>query len=97
MSEMRKDLRPNKVFIDWSQNDEHKTTVSVYSLRPARAARRVSSTPLTWERGRGACSRTRATPPTSSSPPTRCSTALAEHGDLFAPVLDLQQELPRLS
>jgi RNA polymerase sigma factor (sigma-70 family) len=33
ISEMRRDLRAGKVFIDWSQNDEHKTTVSVYSLR----------------------------------------------------------------
>jgi len=32
---MRKDLRGGKVFIDWSQNDEHKTTVNVYSLRGA--------------------------------------------------------------
>ena len=46
-SNMRKDARTNKVFIDWSQNDEHKTTVCVYSMR---ARERPSvSTPLEWE------------------------------------------------
>ena len=33
---MRKSLRTGKVFVDWSQNDEHKTTVGVYSLRAGR-------------------------------------------------------------
>ena len=33
---MRKDLRGGKVFIDWSQNDEHKTTAVAYSLRARR-------------------------------------------------------------
>ena len=32
VSRMRKDLRSNKVLIDWSQNNPHKTTVAVYSL-----------------------------------------------------------------
>src|SRR5215208_3870652 len=47
VSEMRKDLRPGKVFVDWSQNDEHKTTVAVYSLRAR--DRPTVSTPLLWE------------------------------------------------
>jgi len=47
VSEMRKDLRPGKVFVDWSQNDEHKTTVAVYSLRARE--RPTVSTPLLWE------------------------------------------------
>ena len=47
VSEMAKSLRTGKVFVDWSQNDEHKTTVGVYSLR-AREQPTVS-TPLTWE------------------------------------------------
>ena len=47
VSRMAKELRPGKVLIDWSQNDEHKTTVCVYSLRARE--RPTISTPLTWE------------------------------------------------
>ena len=47
VSRMRKALRKGKVLIDWSQNDEHKTTVNVYSLR-AREQPTVS-TPVTWQ------------------------------------------------
>ena len=44
---MRKSLRTGKVFVDWSQNAEHKTTVCVYSLRAM--AQPTVSTPLLWE------------------------------------------------
>ena len=44
---MSKQARTGKVFVDWSQNDEHKTTIAVYSLR-AREHPTVS-TPVTWE------------------------------------------------
>ncbi|MBM3661228.1 MAG: ATP-dependent DNA ligase [Actinobacteria bacterium] len=44
---MRKDLRRGKVFVDWSQNDRHKTTVAAYSLRAN--ARPTVSTPVTWD------------------------------------------------
>ena len=44
-------LRKDKVLIDWSQNAEHKTTVSVYSL-PAKDQPTVS-TPLTWQEVEG--------------------------------------------
>src|SRR6202167_235732 len=47
VSDMKKTLRTNKVLVDWSQNDEHKTTISVYALR-AREHPTVS-TPVTWE------------------------------------------------
>src|SRR5882724_1515076 len=47
VSDMKKELRKGKVFVDWSQNDEHKTTVSVYSLRARE--RPTVSTPVTWE------------------------------------------------
>src|SRR6184192_105815 len=47
VSVMTKDLRKGKVFIDWSQNDEHKTTVSVYSLRAREEP--TASTPVTWD------------------------------------------------
>jgi len=46
-SNMSKAVRKGKVFVDWSQNDEHKTTICVYSLR-AREEPTVS-TPVTWE------------------------------------------------
>src|SRR5208282_165603 len=47
VSDMKKELRVGKVFVDWSQNDDHKTTVSVYSLR-AREHPTVS-TPVKWD------------------------------------------------
>jgi len=47
VSDMKKAVRTNKVFVDWSQNDQHKTTISVYSLR-AREKPTVS-TPVSWE------------------------------------------------
>ena len=47
VSNMRKDLRGGKVFIDWSQNSRHKTTVAVYSLRAR--PRPTVSTPVTWD------------------------------------------------
>ena len=50
-SVMAKAVRPGKVFIDWSQNSRHKTTVAVYSLRAR--PRPTVSTPVTWDGGRG--------------------------------------------
>src|SRR2546423_2404840 len=47
VSRMTKKLRPGKVLVDWSQNDEHKTTATVYSLRARE--RPTVSTPVTWE------------------------------------------------
>ena len=71
VSEMRKDLRPGKVLIDWSQNDEHKTTVCVYSLRARE--RPTVSTPVTWDEVEGVL-RTRD-PDDLAFTPTRCSSA----------------------
>ena len=90
VSEMRKDLRPGKVFIDWSQNDEHKTTVCVYSLRARE--RPTVSTPVTWEEVEAVLD--------SGDPDDLAFTSdevlerVAEHGDLFAPVLERRQALP---
>jgi bifunctional non-homologous end joining protein LigD len=92
VSEMRKDLRGGKVFVDWSQNDEHKTTVAAYSLR-ARERPTVSS-PLRWEEVESVTE--------SGDPDELVFTSadvlgrVAEHGDLFAPVETLEQELPAL-
>ena len=47
VSRMTKTLRPGKVLVDWSQNDAHKTTVSVYSVR-ARERPTVSA-PVSWD------------------------------------------------
>jgi bifunctional non-homologous end joining protein LigD len=47
VAKMAKNLRPHKVFIDWSQNNQYKTTVAPYSLR-ARDLPTVS-TPITWD------------------------------------------------
>jgi bifunctional non-homologous end joining protein LigD len=44
---MNRDLRAGKVFVDWSQNDRHKTTVTAYSLRAR--PRPTVSTPLAWD------------------------------------------------
>ena len=92
VSEMRKDLRPGKVFVDWSQNDEHKTTVAAYSLRARE--RPTVSTPLRWEEVEAVTQ--------SEDPDELVFTSadvlerVAEHGDLFAPVEELEQRLSDL-
>jgi bifunctional non-homologous end joining protein LigD len=93
VSRMRKDLRTGKVLIDWSQNDARKTTVCVYSLRARE--RPTISTPLTWEEVEQAL-RARRTPELSAEPAALLG-RVADHGDLFAPLLDLTQELPDLA
>ena len=90
VSEMRRDLRAGKVFIDWSQNDEHKTTVCVYSLRARE--RPTVSTPITWDEVE-AVLRSRD-PDELAFTSDEVLARVAEHGDGFAPVLALEQELP---
>jgi bifunctional non-homologous end joining protein LigD len=87
VSRMTKALRPGKVFIDWSQNDEHKTTICVYSLRAK--DRPTVSTPVTWEEVE-ACRRAEDLTFDSDAVLDR----VEEQGDLFAEVLTLQQRLP---
>jgi bifunctional non-homologous end joining protein LigD len=89
VSTQKKELRKGKVLVDWSQNDEHKTTVCVYSLR-AREYPTVS-TPLTWDEVEGA-SEPADLVFEASDVIERCG----EHGDLFAPVVELEQALPEL-
>lgn len=93
VSRMTKSLRPGKVLVDWSQNTASKTTIAAYSLRGRE--RPTVSTPLDWEEvERG--SRSRAQRPLYFE----AADALArveERGDLFAPVLELRQELPELA
>jgi len=92
-SRMGKDLRRGKVLIDWSQNDQHKTTVSVYSLR-AREQPTIS-TPLQWEEVERA-SRARGELALSAEP-AQLLARVAEHGDIFSPLSTLTQDLPDLS
>jgi bifunctional non-homologous end joining protein LigD len=90
VSDMKKTLRTGKVLVDWSQNDEHKTTVNVYSLR-ARERPTVSA-PLTWDEVReGAES---GDPGRLVFDADQVRARVDEHGDLFAPVVSLVQELP---
>jgi bifunctional non-homologous end joining protein LigD len=86
VSQQKKELRKGKVLIDWSQNDEHKTTVGVYSLRARE--RPTVSTPVGWEE--------LADPAALVFEAADVLERVAEHGDLFAPVAELRQELPDL-
>jgi bifunctional non-homologous end joining protein LigD len=85
---MTKSERRGKVFIDWSQNSRHKTTVAVYSLRAR--PHPTASTPVTWdevEAGAGGA--------TLEFEAANVLDRVAAHGDLFAPLLTLVQPLPR--
>ncbi|HET6968698.1 MAG TPA: non-homologous end-joining DNA ligase [Ornithinibacter sp.] len=86
-STMAKSARPGKVFIDWSQNSRHKTTVAVYSLR-ARPHPTVS-TPVTW-----AEVETSARGDDLSFEAGEVLARVQDHGDLFAPTLTVEQRLP---
>jgi bifunctional non-homologous end joining protein LigD len=89
---MRKDLRMGKVFVDWSQNDEHKTTVCVYSLRAHE--RPTVSAPVEWEE----CERALKSEDVSklSWDTKGMLKRIKSKGDLFERVLKLKQELPSL-
>jgi bifunctional non-homologous end joining protein LigD len=92
ISDMKKILRTGKVFVDWSQNDEHKTTVAVYSLR-AREHPTVS-TPVTWEEAERALKKKDASLLVFEAP--QVVKRFEKMGDLFEPVLTLKQKLPTL-
>jgi bifunctional non-homologous end joining protein LigD len=89
VSDMKKSLRGGKVFVDWSQNDRHKTTVNVYSLRAM--DRPTVSTPLAWEEVEQIAE---SGEPLSFTAPEVLE-RVERHGDLFAPVQTLEQPLPR--
>jgi bifunctional non-homologous end joining protein LigD len=90
VSKQTKTLRPGKVLVDWSQNDEHKTTVSVYSLRARE--RPTVSTPVTWQEV-AACAAS-GDPDELVFDAAACLRRVEQHGDLFAPVLSCVQSLP---
>jgi bifunctional non-homologous end joining protein LigD len=93
VAEMAKVKRAKKVFVDWSQNSDFKTTVGVYSLR-AKRERPFVSLPVRWE-DLNTVQRTRKTEPLYYEPDAALE-RLAELGDLFAPVLTVKQTLPEL-
>lgn len=92
VSDMKKELRTGKVFVDWSQNDEHKTTVSIYSLRARE--RPTASTPVRWQEVERALKKKDAGVLVFES--AQVLERVAKMGDLFEPVLKLKQKLPRL-
>jgi bifunctional non-homologous end joining protein LigD len=90
VSRMKKELRKGKVFVDWSQNDRAKTTVAVYSLRAKEHP--TASTPLHWDEVEEC--EAKGDPDLLRFESHEVLDRVDEHGDLFAPVLELEQELP---
>jgi bifunctional non-homologous end joining protein LigD len=92
VSEMTKVKRKGKVFIDWSQNSEHKSTVAVYSLR-AKGDTPFVAMPLTWNELKKAINKDDAS--SLFFEPETGLKRVRKTGDLFAPVLKLKQSLPK--
>lgn len=91
VSQMPKRLRTKKVFIDWSQNTEYKTTVSVYSLR-AKTYRPYVSLPVTWDELSDALKSKNAE--ALFFTPEEAITRVKELGDLFKPATKQVQKFP---
>ena len=87
---MTKTLRTGKVFVDWSQNDEHKTTVNVYSLRAKEEP--TASTPVQWEEVASTLKKKKANQLVFRS--DRVLQRVQQLGDLFKPVESLKQKFP---
>jgi bifunctional non-homologous end joining protein LigD len=92
VSDMKKAIRTNKIFVDWSQNDEHKTTVSLYALRARE--RPTVSTPITWDEVENCLKKKDAKLLVFETHQTLAR--VEKMGDLFAPLLELEQKLPKL-
>ena len=92
VSDMKKSLRTGKVFVDWSQNDEHKTTVAVYSLRAREHP--TASTPVSWDEVERALKKKDAGLLVFEAP--KVISRFEKMGDLFEPLLELKQKLPDL-
>jgi bifunctional non-homologous end joining protein LigD len=93
VSDMKKTLRVGKVLVDWSQNDEHKTTVCVYSLRARE--RPTVSTPVAWEEVELALRKKNASLLVFEA--KQVLDRVDKMGDLFEPVRTLKQKLPKLA
>jgi bifunctional non-homologous end joining protein LigD len=92
VSGMKKALRVNKVFVDWSQNDSYKTTICVYSLRAKE--RPTVSTPVSWNEVENCLNK--ADPELLVFTSDQVLKRVEEMGDLFEPVLKLKQKLPEI-
>jgi bifunctional non-homologous end joining protein LigD len=90
VARMTKSARAGKVLIDWSQNDQHKTTVCAYSVRAL--ARPTVSTPVAWDEVEAARAAGEAERLTLDA--EGVLDRIDRAGDLFAPVESLVQELP---
>ena len=93
VSDMKKALRVNKVFVDWSQNDDYKTTVNVYSLRAKDQP--TVSTPVTWQEVENCLKK--GDPELLVFTSDQVLQRVEKSGDLFEPVLKLKQKLPPLA
>ena len=93
VSDMKKELRKGKVLVDWSQNDEHKTTIAIYSLR-AREHPTVS-TPVKWEEVEHMLKKKDSGLLVFEA--DQVLKRVEKMGDLFEPVLMLKQTLPKLT
>ena len=89
---MKKSLRKGKVLVDWSQNDDHKTTICVYSLRARE--RPTVSTPVEWDEVEAALKKKDAERLVFDA--DAVLKRVEKQGDLFAPVLEQKQKLPKL-
>jgi bifunctional non-homologous end joining protein LigD len=92
VSRMTKRIRGGRVLVDWSQNDRHKTTVNVYSLRARE--RETVSTPVSWEEVSDC--RQSGDPQRLIFGPREVLQRVEERGDHFAPALECVQRLPVL-
>jgi bifunctional non-homologous end joining protein LigD len=88
-AKMAKNLRPGKVFIDWSQNNAAKTTVAPYSLRAQQSP--TASTPLTWEEVEAVAT---GAEPARQYGAGEVLDRVEEHGDLLADLLEPGPRLP---
>jgi len=91
-SKMPKQFRRGKVFVDWSQNAEHKSTVAVYSLR-ARGSEPYVSMPMSWEEVGKAIKA--GQPRQFCIGPEEALKEVRREGDCFEGVLRLKQNFPR--
>ena len=92
VSRMTKSLRGGKVLVDWSQNDEHKTTVNVYSVRAKE--RPTVSTPVSWDEVRACLDAGDASMLAFDT--EQVLARIDELGDLFSDAVTLHQRLPAL-
>ncbi|MGH9564660.1 MAG: hypothetical protein ACRD4I_01630, partial [Candidatus Angelobacter sp.] len=92
LSDMKKALRVGKVFVDWSQNDDYKTTVCAYSLRAKDQP--TVATPVRWKEVENCLKK--ENPALLSFTSDQVLARVQKQGDLFQPVLTLKQELPEM-